>query len=227
MAEKSKEFGERLEGLLARRGLNIKQLSERIEVAYSAVWGYVKKGGIPEAPILHKISRELGVSMEELLTGEPKVPKKTTFFDEEGEYFKAPLLAGKIAAGPGRVIPENDIRSYVWLYSPKLFGRNTHDLIAVEIGQGEESMTPTLFPGDIVLMDRDDPRGKMDFKNGRIYGIRTKGGECQVKRVYVKSRSLIIVSDNREVPPENAWTDDLKRLIIGRVVWGWRNLQEV
>jgi transcriptional regulator with XRE-family HTH domain len=227
MAEKSKEFGERLETLLARRGLNIKQLSEKLEVAYSAVWGYVKKGGIPEAPILHRLSKELGVTMEELLTGEPHPLPKTTVYDDEGEYFKAPLLAGQIAAGPGRVIPENDVLSYVWLYSPKLLGRNTHDLIAVEIGRGEESMVPTLFPGDIVLIDRDDPRGKLDFKNGRIYAVRTKGGECQVKRVYVKSQALIIASDNREVPPENAWTDDLKRLIIGRVVWGWRNLQEV
>jgi phage repressor protein C with HTH and peptisase S24 domain len=227
MAEHSKEFAERLEGLLSRRGLNIRQLSEKIEVAYSAVWGYVKKGSIPEAPILLRISQELGTTMEELLTG-VKVPKrKTTFYDDEGDYFKAPLLAGKIAAGPGRVIPENEIKSHVWLYHPKLLGRNTHDLIAVEIGKGEESMTPTLFPGDIVLIDRDDPRGKTDFKNGKIYGIRTKGGECQVKRVYVKSSALIIISDNREVPPENAWTDDLKRLIIGRVVWGWRNLQEV
>ena len=66
----------------------------------------------------------------------------------------------------------------------------------------------------------------MDFKNGRIYGVRTKDGECQVKRVYAKSPALIISSDNREVPPEPAWTDDLNRLIIGRVVWGWRNLQE-
>jgi phage repressor protein C with HTH and peptisase S24 domain len=87
-------------------------------------------------------------------------------------------------------------------------------------------MIPTLFPGDLVLIDRDDPQGQMDFKNGRIYGVRTKGGECQVKRVYVKSQKLIISSDNREVPPEPAWTDDLKRLLIGRVVWGWRNLQE-
>jgi transcriptional regulator with XRE-family HTH domain len=227
MADHSIEFAGRLEKLLAKRGLNIRQLSEKIEVAYSAVWGYVKKGSIPEAPILLKISEILGVSMEELLTGKNKYKKKAAFYEDESEYFKAPLLAGKIAAGPGRVIPENEIKSYVWLYHPKLQGRNTHDLIAVEIGKGEESMTPTLFPGDIVLIDRDDPRGKSEFKNGRIYGVRTKGGECQVKRVYAKSNSLIIVSDNREVPPETAWTDDLKRLIIGRVVWGWRNLQEI
>jgi phage repressor protein C with HTH and peptisase S24 domain len=227
MAENSKEFGDRLGDLIERRGWNIKQLSEKIGVAYSAVWGYIKKGSIPEAPILLKLSKELGVSMEELLVGESREKKKTTYFDEEGDYFKAPLLEGKIAAGPGRVIPENEIKSYVWLYHPKLLGRNRHDLIAVEIGEREESMTPTLFPGDIVLIDRDDPRGKSDFKSGRIYGVKTKGGECQVKRVYVKSDNLIIVSDNREVPPENAWTDDLKRLIIGRVVWGWRNLQEV
>jgi transcriptional regulator with XRE-family HTH domain len=227
MAEHSPKFAERLEKLLAKRKLNIRQLSEKIEVAYSAVWGYVKKGRIPEAPILLRISEVLGVSIEEVLTGKNKFKDRAAFCDEESEYFKAPLLAGKIAAGPGRVIPENEIKSYVWLYHPKLQGRNTHDLIAVEIGKGEESMTPTLFPGDIVLIDRDDPRGKSEFKNGRIYGVRTKGGECQVKRVYAKSHSLIIVSDNRDYTPEPAWTDDIKRLIIGRVVWGWRNLQEV
>jgi phage repressor protein C with HTH and peptisase S24 domain len=226
MASNSKAFGERLGELILRNGLNINRLSEKIDVAYSAVWGYVKKGSIPEAPVLYKLSKELGVSMEELLTGRREGQKKASGFDEEDQYFKAPLLAGKIAAGPGRVIPENEITSYVWLYSPKLQGRNTHDFVAIEIGRGEESMIPTLFPGDIILIDRDDPRGKMDFKNGRIYGVRTKGGECQVKRVYAKSQALIISSDNREVPPEPAWTDDLKRLIIGRVVWGWRNLQE-
>ena len=70
MAENSKEFGERLQKLLVEKGLSIKALSNNIEVAYSATWGYVKKGSIPEAPILLKLSKEFGVSMEYLLTGQ-------------------------------------------------------------------------------------------------------------------------------------------------------------
>jgi transcriptional regulator with XRE-family HTH domain len=76
MAANSKAFGERLGQLILQNGLNIKKLSEKIDVAYSAVWGYVKKGSIPEAPVLYRLSRELGISMEELLTGGREGKKK-------------------------------------------------------------------------------------------------------------------------------------------------------
>ncbi len=46
-------------------------------MAYSATWGYVKKGSIPEAPILLKLSKEFGVSMEYLLTGQKSGSDKT------------------------------------------------------------------------------------------------------------------------------------------------------
>lgn len=61
-----------------------------------------------------------------------------------------------------------------------------------------------------------------------IYAIRTGDGGCAVKRLYKSDNGLIIGSDNiRKYAPQNAWSQNLNELIIGRVAWGWRNLQEM
>lgn len=223
------EIGNRIEQLRVLLKLTQGELAKGIGITQPNISDIQSGKTKISTPILLAIEYIYGVRKEWILTGEGEIFKEREIFSEgdEEDYCKVPLVDGKIAAGPGRIIPENEIRSYVWLYSPKLIGRKTHRLLAVEIGEREESMTPTLFPGDIVLIDRDDPRGSMDFKTGKIYGIRTKGGECQIKRVFAHDHTLIIGSDNRERSPESSWTDDIKKLIIGRVVWGWRNLLEV
>jgi phage repressor protein C with HTH and peptisase S24 domain len=100
----------------------------------------------------------------------------------------------------------------------------------VEIARNQdgESMMPVLFPGDIVLVDTDDPKGdEWKFKEGAVYAVRTRRqGDCSIKRVYKDQSTLILASDNRARRPKMAWTNDLEKLIIGRVVWGWRNLLE-
>lgn len=146
------------------------------------------------------------------------------------DYYAAPLLKGEIAAGAGRLLSERDIRAFVWIYAPALSERRSHHLIAVEVSETDgASMMPLLFPGDIVLIDRDDPAGDLlTFKSGAVYAIRTGDGGCAVKRLYKSDNGLIIGSDNvRKYAPQNAWSQNLTELIIGRVVWGWRNLLEV
>jgi len=151
-------------------------------------------------------------------------PKKVRIED----YYAAPLVEGKIAAGPGRIAAE-EIKSLVWIYSPELRVRRNHQLVALQLAKDAVSMKPTLEPGDIVLVDRDDPRGASDFKSGKIYAVRMGRNDegCAVKRLHADSGGLIISSDNtKEFPPQRAWTADLQKLIVGRVVWGWRNLLE-
>ena len=144
------------------------------------------------------------------------------------DYYAAPLVAGKIAAGPG-LIPDEEVKSLVWIYSPELRARQRHQLVAIQLDRLAESMKPTLFPGDIILIDRDDPREVQGFKSGKIYAIRTDRTDpgCAVKRLYASEKGIIIGSDNRDFPPEPAWTNDLERLVVGRVVWGWRNLLDI
>ncbi|MEM5789177.1 MAG: S24 family peptidase, partial [Syntrophobacteraceae bacterium] len=146
----------------------------------------------------------------------------------EGDYYSAPLVEGKIAAGSGGLVEEDQIKSKVWIYAPELLDRRRHRLTAVQVGEVNGiSMLPTIAPGDIVLIDHDDPGGaKRLFKSGKIYAIRTSRTEpdTAIKRVYESGENLVIASDNREFAPEVAWSRNVDELIVGRVVWGWRNL---
>ncbi len=69
MAEKSKEFGIRLNELMKKKGLTQKELAEKAGTHQSVISYYLKEGRIPEAPILYRLAQEFGVSMEYLLTG--------------------------------------------------------------------------------------------------------------------------------------------------------------
>jgi hypothetical protein len=81
MAKKSKEFGLRLHGLINKCGLNVNKISKVVVVGPSVIWAYINEGRIPEAPILHRISLALGVTMEYLLTGEGERPKEPVTLD--------------------------------------------------------------------------------------------------------------------------------------------------
>lgn len=145
-----------------------------------------------------------------------------------GDYYAAPLVDGKIAAGSG-LIPSEEVRSLVWIYAPELRSRRTHELVAVQLAKDAVSMRPTLEPGDIVLIDRQDPTAASEFKSGRIYAVRMGRNDdgCAIKRLHSGPGGLIVGSDNaKDYPPVQAWTADLQKLIVGRVVWGWRNLLE-
>jgi phage repressor protein C with HTH and peptisase S24 domain len=146
-------------------------------------------------------------------------------------YYAAPLVEGSIAAGHGRAISEDEIKSYVWIYAPELEDRISHNLISIEVsGKDGESMMPTLYPRDLLLLDKDDPGGAAElFKSGMIYAIRDGRGGTMVKRVYKSEQGFVLISDNyRNYPPIIVdWTNSIHELVIGRVVWGWRNLLNV
>ena len=133
------------------------------------------------------------------------------------EYVAVPLVEGKIAAGSGRVVRE-DIRSFVWVYRPELGKRK--NLVAVQIGSDEKSMLPTLAPGSILIIDRND---KIVTKKG-IYAVRTGQDECAVKRIHLLDEVVLLCSDNLDYQPFLATTSDLEQLIVGRVIWAWKSL---
>ena len=106
--------------------------------------------------------------------------------------------------------------------------------IAVKIGRHSTSMSPTLNPGDIVLVDRQDK----DVQNfaGRIMLVMDPEGAGKVKRVATEKQSarrdyrLVYYSDNAAAnPPEiysmrDDFENDWNRAIVGRVVWAWSDV---
>jgi len=227
-----------------RAGLTQEEFGKKFGVEKITIIRYEKGDTLPDYKFLSAFLREFKVSPNELFEEnltppwqsiQPIIhlvgplekapdPKKVRIED----YYAAPLVEGKIAAGPGRIGAE-EIKSLVWIYSPELRARKNHQLVALQLAKDATSMKPTLEPGDIVLIDRDDPHGASDFISGKIYAVRMGRNDegCAVKRLHADSGGLIISSDNtKDFPPQRAWTADLQKLIVGRVVWGWRNLLE-
>jgi len=146
------------------------------------------------------------------------------------DYFAVPLAAEPVAAGPGR-IPQDDILGWVLVWRHHESVRFRSDLVAVTIGAGEVSMSPTLHPGDIVLVDRGE---KSPDPAGKIMLVSYPDGLCAVKRVSTRmvegDMELVFYAENpREYPPcvhrlNRDYGGELARAIGGRVVWAWSDM---
>ena len=130
------------------------------------------------------------------------------------DYYGVPMVEDRIAAGQGRIMDDH-VAGLVWVYKPEI--GNRRNLVAVKLAADAESMQPTLHPGNIVIIDRDDkaitPQG--------IYAVRTSQEHLAIKRLTVSNGRFWLVSDNHRWPPQISEFDSSEKLIIGRVVWSW------
>lgn len=147
------------------------------------------------------------------------------------DYIAVPLAAGEVAAGRG-LIPQDEIKSWVLVWKNQTAVQFRTNLIAVEIGEGQHSMEPTLHPKDILLVDRDDFRDRF-APPGNIFLVREPDDSVAVKRVSLKPRNgdvmLTFYSDNVEYPPllyslSEDYDGDISRAVVGRVVWAWSDM---
>src|SRR5690606_24456374 len=126
-------------------------------------------------------------ALSQMMTGEPRTPYVKTpeqpaspapaFSDE---YALIPLYDVKAAAGHGAAVQAEDVVDTLvfkreWIHHTLHANPNDLYLIAV---QGE-SMTPTLHPGDMILVDR---RTESTIGADGIYVLRM-GDSLLVKRV--------------------------------------------
>lgn len=150
---------------------------------------------------------------------------------DKEDYYAVPLVE-EAGAGPG-IIPQGQQLSWflVWKHQESI--RYRSDLIAVRIARGSDSMVPTLAPGDIVLVDRQD---KNADRPGRIMLVMDPDGAGKVKRVHAqhvpeeKDYRLTYYSDNAAAYPPEVYSlkrdfeGDWHRAIVGRVIWAWSDV---
>ncbi len=142
------------------------------------------------------------------------------------DYIAVPLVE-EVGAGPG-YIPQGELRSWFLVYKHQSAVRYRRDLIAVEIAKHSTSMLPTLHPGDIVLVDRQD---RDVTRAGHMMLVMDSDGAGKVKRVSVEPLKddfrIMYYSDNAlDNPPEvyslrEDFNDNWDNCIVGRVVWAW------
>jgi hypothetical protein len=147
-------------------------------------------------------------------------------------YIAVPLAEGPVAAGPG-MVPEDEVKSWVLVFKDHPSVSFRTNLVAVEIGKGQESMEPLLHPLDIVLVDKDDTRPE---PGGQVFLVREPDDSVTVKRVFIQRHEgevmLNLVSDNpnkRLYQPmlyslARDYGGDMRRAIVGKCVWAWSDL---
>lgn len=108
------------------------------------------------------------------------------------------------------------------------------NLVVLQIDIEENSMSPLLYPGDFVLVDcncnlpQEPP--------GNVYLAQTPDREgALVKRVQIHKKNdksnVIFYSDNPVYGPEtydlnSDFDGDIRKAIIGKVVWSWNQISK-
>lgn len=148
------------------------------------------------------------------------------------DYIAAPMV-GEVGAGLG-YIPQDEVKSWFLAYRHHPAVRFRRNLIAVEIGAHSTSMQPTLNPGDIVLVDRDD---RDVLHPGHMMLVTDPDGAGMIKRVSIEDKQdgdyrITFYSDNGlKYPPRvysllKDYAGDWDKVIAGRVIWAWTDVRE-
>lgn len=152
---------------------------------------------------------------------------------ESVDYVAAPLV-GEVGAGPG-YLPQDEIKSWFLVYKHLEAIRHRKNLLAVEIGKASTSMQPTLNPGDIVLVDRDDR--DVSTPGHMMLVLDPQDGSGMIKRVSTVEYGnddfrVTYYSDNAAKWPPMVYSlkkdfdDDWDKAIVGRVIWAWSDVRE-
>lgn len=236
------------QGLIDRIGRgkrypNNKRMADELGVDPSQLNRFLKKERGLNADSLGQILDKVGakITFEDdpadasrglLQNGKQRPRRDLTIGTAPEDYIAVPLTSPESAARPG-TIPETQIKGWVLVWRHQESIRFRSNLVAVEIDTNDFSMAPTLNPGDIALIDRNDqdptPTGKIALTN-------TPGpdGGSKIRRVSTKrldgDLELVFYSDdNRRFPPttcrlEGDFHGDISRAIGGSVVWAWNDM---
>ena len=146
------------------------------------------------------------------------IPARPDFPAEDYVFIR--LVNGKISAGEGLVPDDSEetLCAFRKDWVKRKGGKPTSmSLIKVD----GDSMEPTLFSGDMVLVDHSR---KTITPSGGIYAIEM-GDEIMIKRVQhlIHENKLRILSDNKNYEPIEADPNQVR--INGKVIWYGRDLE--
>ncbi len=131
-----------------------------------------------------------------------------------------PHLADEIAAGePLRI---SDRVKDVLFFQQRYLKRFKKPFL-ITVGKNQFSMSPTILPGDLLLVDR---RPVERLKKNHIYVVNSPEEGGTIKRCYHEGKTLLLVPDNTEYSYGiiDATRYNIQDIIVGTVVWIGREL---
>ncbi|MFA6125058.1 MAG: S24 family peptidase [Sphingomonas sp.] len=208
---------------MAAAGLSQSELARRVHVTQGAIAKIVSKnpGGSSH---LHKIAQELGTTPA-YLTGETDDPSAGAVPTPTPQSIADHLDMVQIqeidlAFGMGGTYSDGMVETKA-RYFPRAWieaiTSTAPALLTFARGKGD-SMMPTLLDGDMVLIDRSQ---RTIREQDALWAI-TIGDIAMIKRIRVRGPNVSILSDNDNVPTDEAQHDEIN--VVGRVVFIGRRL---
>jgi len=205
------------------------QVAMALKMTSTALYNHKIRQSIPYEA-LSTFCEENNVSLDWLLTGEGKmkmekeeplmVAEKTAIYGKEENYIFIPQVSGKISAGGG-LVPDNTVELRL-AFKREWIQRHGEPQNMSLIRVSGDSMEPTLFSGDIVLVDHN--RNYIDPQGG-IYAI-AMDDVIMIKRLQViyPSKKIWITSDNPRYKPLEAGPEQI--VVNGKVIWFGRETEK-
>ncbi len=217
-------------------------LAKILKLKQQTVWAAKSRKQVPPKWIT-EISLKYGISADWLLFGEGSMyrgqkaekPEKTSEKRhlEEEEYVFVPLLESYVTAGPdgGLIFEPKDFYPFKKSWIMRKFGRSSeHWKSLVLLPVRGDSMIPTIYPGEVVLVDTWEAE-RLEPKSGKIYLIRQPDGGLSIKRLVLKEKGgkmiLVCLSDNPNYEPFELEIDPergIKYYVLGRIRWVGREV---
>ena len=179
----------------------------------------------PYGNMIQEVGRHVFAITPDELAG---VASPTTALEE---FVALPLLARSLASGQPLEVAADPQRDSSLAFRQDFIKRLTRPVV-LRVGKKDASMTPTIEPDDVVLIDQNLARRRRPT-DGQIYAINTgpvtgqDGGTLQ--RVEFKGGTLILSSDHLDKSAHPTRTFAVKvailpEVLVGEVVWCGRSL---
>lgn len=190
------------------------EVASLLGMTRTALYNHKLRGSIPYEALSTYCERE-GVSFDWLFTGEGPIAKEK----EPEDFVYIPMVSGKISAGGG-LVPDNTIELKLSFRREWVKRHGDPSKMSLIRIQGD-SMEPTLYSGDIVLVDHN--RNFLDPQGG-IYAI-TIDDSIMIKRLQVNyiTKKVYILSDNPKYKPLETTQDQI--IVNGKVIWFAREIE--
>ena len=177
----------------------------------------------PSLAYLQHLNDELKVDLNWLLTGERASENPSGMSPASQDLVFAPMFDVQASAGVGESVNSEDIEDYFafnknWL--ARSLGVSSDQLVFVSI-RGD-SMEPTLYDGDQVLVDLS----KTAVNNNKVYLIHSEQGLMAKRLANSGGHDIQVMSDNPDYSTWHINTDNHENnRILGQIVWSARAMK--
>lgn len=188
-----------------KTGLNQVEFAKIFNVTKQTVSNWESGKRKPDIEMLSKIAQYFDVTTDYLLGNTDKRNKTddTDLFNlkgdvrfikkvHESEMVKIPVL-GVIKAGIPMYAEENII-DYEYVHQEELMQGEETFFLEVK---GDSMVNARIYEGDRVRIRKQ----KYLENNGDIMAVRVNGDEATLKRVYLQSNGITLISENSKYPP--------------------------